>query len=128
MKYLKKASESSKLFLLTDPDNEGRKIRERVNKEITNLINIEIDINKCTKGDKNGVAECENNEVLRVLSPYFEEINIHDENNIGIIFKTNERKIICEKLNIEEVNNKQLNKRLRRLNISKDEIIKLLED
>lgn len=125
IKYLKKASECCNVLLMTDPDDEGRKIRARVLDKILNCINIEIDINKCSKGMKNGIAECENNEVLRVLSPYFEPKC--ERVSLSKILTKNERRIISRYLDIEEVNNKQLNKRLSRLKITDEELNDILK-
>lgn len=127
IRYLKAASKFTNILLLTDPDAEGHRIREKFNSFISNVTNIEIDINKCTKGTKNGVAECENNEVLRAISPYFADKR-RNEVTLEKIFSKQERKTICNKLDIEEVNNKQFLKRMIRLNMDIESINKLLEE
>ena len=63
--YLK----DKKIIALLDPDEAGVKIRNKLNELIPNIINVEIDINKCIRGVKNGVAECEIDEILTKLKP-----------------------------------------------------------
>ena len=128
IKYLKLASKNNQIYLLTDPDQEGKRIRQKVLNEIPSCINIEIDINKCTKDIKNGVAECENNEVLHVISKYCTNKPQEIKNDKNIIFTSLEREKICLKLGIENVNNKQLNKRLKRLKINEEQIQRMLEE
>ena len=49
--YLK----NKKVIIFTDPDEAGKKIRERLNNSIRDAVNIEIDIKKCTRGSKPSV-------------------------------------------------------------------------
>ena len=51
--------QGKKVIALLDPDEAGKEIRKRLNTIIPGLINVEIDINKCNRGKKNGVAECQ---------------------------------------------------------------------
>ena len=57
-------SKNRPVILLLDPDEAGKIIRKKLNLLLNDVINIEIDIKKCTRGIKNGVAECEIDEVL----------------------------------------------------------------
>ena len=50
--YLK----GKKVIALLDPDEAGKTIRNKLNNLIRDVINVEIDINKCNRGRKNGVA------------------------------------------------------------------------
>ena len=60
-----------KIIVLTDSDQAGDKIRERLNKLLSNSINIRLDsISRKQKG-KHGVAETTKEEVLNKLKPYF---------------------------------------------------------
>ena len=69
IEYLK----NNKVIALLDPDTAGLIIRERLNDLVPGIINVEIDINKCTRGVKTGVAECEIDEIMNRLSPFFIE-------------------------------------------------------
>ena len=65
--YLK----DKEVIVLVDPDEAGQKIRKTINTKLSNVINVEIDINKCIRGNKNGVAECDISEIMSKLQPYF---------------------------------------------------------
>ena len=129
--YLK----NKKVILLLDPDEAGLKIRERLNKELPNAINVEIDISKCIRGEKNGVAECQIEEIMQQLSPYVVEkhnenssdIKISDLYELGLINNKDLRDKICQKLNLGNCNGKQLFKRLTINNISLDKLREIIE-
>ena len=114
--YLK----DKKAILLLYPDESGLKIREKLNKVLVNPINVEIDISKCNRGIKKGVAECQIDEVLAKLSQYVIEkdmkntsdIRISDLYELGLINNKELRDDVCEKLNLGKCNGKQLYKRL----------------
>ena len=53
--YLK----DKEVILLVDPDEAGKNIRKTLNGRLFNVINVEIDISKCNRGKKKGVAECD---------------------------------------------------------------------
>ena len=113
--YLKDKS----VILLTDPDEAGRKIRQKLNVLLPNAINVEIDINKCIRNDKNGVAECDIDEILTMLKPLEtkekdneSDITISDLYNLGLMENRDLRDLVCQKLNLGKCNAKTLYKRL----------------
>ena len=113
--YLK----DKKVIALLDPDEAGQKIRLKINQKLQGVINIEVDIRKCTRGNKNGIAECEISEILYKLEPYFvnEEahnylINNKDLYDLGILEDKELRDYVCRELNLGKCNNKQFIKRL----------------
>ena len=119
--YLK----NKQIILLLDPDDSGKRIREKLNKEIKDAVNIEIDISKCNRGVKKGVAECQIDEVLDKLHKYVIEepnketdINMSDLYNLGLINNKELREKVCSKLNLGSCNAKTLYKRLVNNNIS----------
>ena len=128
--YLK----DKKVILLLDPDEAGLKIREKLNKELTNPINVEIDISKCNRGIKKGVAECQIDEVLAKLSQYVIEkdmgntsdIKISDLYELGLINNKELRDEVCEKLNLGKCNGKQLYKRLLINKISLNQLCEIM--
>ena len=129
--YLK----TKKTILLLDPDEAGLKIREKLNKELPNSINVEIDYSKCNRGVKKGVAECQIDEILSKLSQYVIEnkgitksdIKMSDLYNLGLINNKELRDSVCEKLNIGNCNGKQLFKRLLINNITLDKLCEIIE-
>ena len=128
--YLK----NKRVILLLDPDEAGLKIREKLNKELPDSINVEIDISKCDRGIKNGVAECQINEVLGKLKPYVVEksaenasdIKMSDLYELGLINNKDLRRTVCEKLNLGNCNGKQLCKRLKINNISLSKLCEIM--
>ena len=129
--YLK----DKKVLLLLDPDESGLRIREKLNKELPNSINVEIDISKCNRGIKKGVAECQIDEVLAKLSQYVIEkqvenacdIKVSDLYNLGLINNKDLRDEVCEKLNLGKCNGKQLYRRLVLNNISLAKLCEIIE-
>ena len=129
--YLK----GKKVIALLDPDEAGIKIRKKLNDLIPNIINIEIDINKCTRGNKNGVAECDINEILTKLKPYIVKPNSgasslkqSDLFELGLTSNKELRDYVCEKLNLGKCNGKTLYKRLVSANVNIDVIKKFVEE
>ena len=115
--YLK----NKEVILLVDPDDAGKIIRKTLNKRLVNAINVEIDISKCVRGKKNGVAECDIDEIMSKLQPYFikkpaklQQITTFELYNLDLIDGGKElRKYACEKLNLGLCNGKTFLKRLK---------------
>ena len=122
------------VIVLTDPDEAGLKIRKKLNAILDEVINVEIDIAKCNRGIKNGVAECDINEILTKLSPFFTEkvesnelINNIDLYNLGITQNKDLREYICQELKLGKCNNKKLIQRLNNNRIDLDAIKKIVK-
>ena len=129
--YLK----SKHVFALLDPDEAGKRIRERLNKELTDIANIEVDIDKCSRGCKNGIAECEIDEILAVLRPYVyeKETNVSavkqsDLFELGLTNDKSKRDFVCDKLNLGKCNGKTLYKRLILNNISYEALCEIIKE
>ena len=110
---------NKRIIVLTDPDEAGKKIRERINALLSDVVNVEIDIKKCNRGSKNGVAECEIDEILTKLKQYSvtanesqSDIKMSDLYDLGLLGNQELRKSVCAKLNLGECNAKTLYKRL----------------
>ena len=129
--YLK----GKKVIALLDPDDAGKTIRNKLNNLICDVINIEIDINKCNRGVKNGVAECEIGEIIGKLQAFSVKnpentpnITISDLYNLGITENNELREYVTEKLNLGKCNNKQLLKRLNLNQVQLDLLKKIVEE
>ena len=130
--YLKRKT----IIALLDPDDAGKQIRKILNDRLANVINVEIDIDKCIRGIKNGVAECSIDEVLTKLQPYsvknpakLQQIRESDLYNMGLVDGNSElRNYVCEKLNLGKCNGKILLKRLNANNISIEELTEVVEE
>ena len=130
--YLK----DKEVILLVDPDEAGKNIRKTLNERLSNVINVEIDILKCSRGKKNGVAECDISEIMAKLQPYFvknpaklQQITTSDLFNLGLVYGGKDlRNFICKRLNLGLCNGKLFLKRLNGNNISIEELTKLVEE
>ena len=113
--YLKRKD----VILLLDPDESGKRIREKLNKELPNADNIEIDIEKCNRGVKNGVAECQIDEILSRLHSYVIENNNKETDirpsdlyNLGLMNSKELRSKACLELKLGDCNAQTFYKRL----------------
>lgn len=131
IEYLK----NKKVIALLDPDEAGIKIRKKLNEILSNIINVEIDINKCTRNTKNGVAECEIDEILTKLKPYVidcqnKETNLKESDlfELGLIGNKELRDRVCRSLKLGKCNGKTLYKRLISANVKLGELKRIVEE
>ena len=132
IKYLS----GKRVIALLDPDEAGQKIRKTLNTKLDDVINVEIDITKCVRGIKNGVAECSIEEIVAKLQTYsvknpakLQPITSSELFSLGLVNGEKElRNYVCEKLNLGLCNGKLFLKRLNENNISIEELIKLVEE
>ena len=124
------------IIALLDPDDAGKQIRKTLNDKLENVINVEVDINKCIRGIKNGIAECSIDEILAKLQPYsvknpakLKQIQESDIFKLGLVNgDVDLRKYVCVKLNLGKCNGKVLLKRLNANNVSMEELTKVVEE
>lgn len=128
--YLK----DKKVIVLTDPDEAGKRIREKLNELLPNSINVEVDIKKCARNTKNGVAECDIDEVLTELKPYTinqknteSDISLTDLYNLELMNNKDLRECVCKKLNLGKCNAKTLYKRLLNNNIKLEQLREIIK-
>ena len=123
------------VILLLDPDLAGEEIRKILNLALNNVTNVSVDIKKCTKGVKNGIAECEIDEVLGKLSEFCgdfaansPDFSTSDLYELGLSSDKKMRKFVCEKLNLGECNFKIMQKRLIANNIQLKQVCEIIEE
>ena len=128
--YLK----DKRVILLLDPDEAGLKIREKLKNLLPDSVDVEIDIAKCNRGSKSGVAECQIDEILSKLHYYVDDeaksssdITESDLYNLGLIGDKELRKKVCDKLNLGNCNGKTLYKRLLNNNISLEQLCEIIK-
>ena len=128
--YLK----NKRVILLTDPDDAGLAIRTKLNSLLPNVINIEIDINKCNRGNKNGVAECEINEILTKLKQHSitkteiaSDIQLSDLYDLGLLSNKELRDKVSAKLNLGKCNGKTFYKRLQSNNVKLEQLYEIIK-
>ena len=122
-------------IILTDPDEAGKEIRKKLNTVLNNANNVEIDISFCNRGKKRGVAECQIDEILCKLTPFFvnmpekrQEITTNDLFLLKIAENSQLRAYVCEKLNLGNCNNKQLLKRLNNTHVKLEELDNIVKE
>ena len=123
------------VILLLDPDSAGESIRNKLNRVLDNAVNVSIDIKKCSRGAKNGVAECEIAEILDKLSEF---CRVFDEKQadfgtaelyeLGLANNKELRAYVCNKLNLGNCNFKTFYKRLVLNGIKLSQICEIIEE
>lgn len=121
-----------KVIVMTDPDEAGRNIEKVLRVRAPNCVFITPKIECCDRKNKHGVAECEKDEILRILKPYL--IDSNDNKNsfsrqdyveTGLYFDANKRDVVCKELHLGKCNSKTLFKRLNFNHLTKKDIINL---
>lgn len=132
--YAKALGERLTPLLLTDPDEAGETIRKRVNNEIDNCVNLNIAFVNRKHYKKHGVAECDKEEILKILSPHLSDKPV---NKGDLSFKDlcllldkygDVKNKISTAFNLGSTNNKVMINRLNYLNIKINEIIRVIEN
>ena len=114
---------SKRTIILTDSDEAGKIIRKNILKQIPDAISVEVDLKRCNKNGKHGVAECDKEEIIKSLNKYLTttkssvgSIKNSDLIDAGVCNKT-VRKYICDELHLGVCNQKELLNRINRLGI-----------
>ena len=120
------------VVILTDSDEAGETIRERLNNKVINPINIKLDLTKCNRNNKHGVAEATKEEVLSKLSSLFSSKDDKGELTLADLVKLDindkkTREFISQELHLGLCNNKTMVKRMNFKGITTNEIKSLME-
>ncbi len=131
--YIKELAKKQTPLIMTDPDDAGKKIAQKLGKIIENAVIIDVKLEQRGNYKKTGIAECSKETILISLHNYLKEdvsknntitfnwlYNVLNTYNLGI-------NIIQERYNIGQINNKQTIKRLNALGVSKEDIIKFIK-
>ena len=98
------------IIVLTDSDEAGKTIRAKLNQLIKTPINVEVNILKCNKKNKHGVAECEKEEVVNALKEHIDSNTTNELIDAAFInslsINKTEREKLCEELQLGNCNNK----------------------
>lgn len=123
---------TKKVIILSDSDKAGELIRKRLNEKLPNAMNALVDLTKCDKNGKHGVAECLKEEVISVLKPYFTietpirgKISLKDLAGLGLTGDSNSKELrrkLCKRLKLGVCNAKNMIKRMNFLGITLQEI------
>lgn len=132
--YINEASKHKEILVLVDPDKAGREIENKLKEKIKKATYILVDISKCLRGKKNGVAECEKEEIIKVLKPHFSSKNPQKSHNLQrnlskLDFNDKElRNYLCKKYHLGKCNLKKLFVRIETLEIPLEELNKSIRE
>lgn len=128
--FLKEVSKVNKIIILTDSDQAGDNIRNKLKKEINGVFDVIIHSNSRKNYKKNGVAEAEINEALNALTPYFTDKPLFEEDYdlVSLVSLSDNPSIkkeeIIKKYKLVRGNNRYLENQLKMLKINKEELWK----
>lgn len=121
---LQKVEQKSKIFILTDNDDSGAKIREKLTKSLQKPIILQILTSKYTSKHKHGIAEIDYGVLRDFFSSYFvDENQFKNDINETLIYKIGKEKILAD-FDLPVFTIKGIVKCLNALKIPKDELIK----
>ena len=136
IEYLKKDQEKRDIFVLTDPDSPGKKIRDTLDQYIPNLKHCFVSKEQSIKKNKVGVAESTKEEVLEALESYIQtkkedvgQVTNSDLIKLGLIGNNEsslEREKVIDQFHLGHCNAKTFLKRINYLGLTVEEIKKCL--
>ena len=137
--YLRTLSKTRKIIILTDPDYPGLRIRNIISNNIPNAYHAYVDRSMSSNGKKLGVAECEENEIIRALSnlvqyKYDEKnelISSFDMYALGLTGKPNSKELrekVFKHFELGYGNSKTLAKHLSLSGVSMQEVKDFLKE
>ena len=136
IEYLKTLSKDNNIYVLTDPDFPGEKIRKTLDEHIPNLKHCFVSKEKSIKKNKVGVAESTQEEVENALKNAITTkerkvgvITMNDLVNIGLSgYPDSEakREKICEHYHLGHCNAKTFLKRINYCDINIEDLKELL--
>lgn len=134
--YLRKSAGNRAVFILTDPDSPGKRIRDILDQSIPNLRHCFISKENAIKKNKVGVAESTKEEILKALSSYIEtnteikaNVTSSDLVKLGLLGgedSAQKRKLIADKFHLGFGNAKTFLKRINYSGITVDNLKKSL--
>lgn len=132
IEYLKKCAQNRNIFVLTDPDSPGKRIRDVLDENIPNLKHCFVSKENSIRHHKVGVAESTIDEVIRALKNFFvlnkhakENVKMSDLIRLGLSGSENSeenRAKICKIFNLGFCNAKTFLKRLNSCGITIEEL------
>lgn len=137
--YLKEISKrNKKIIVLTDPDSPGKRIRDILDNEIEGLYHCFISKEFAVKNGKVGVAECDIDEIKRALKNQFKQTTnekptlfMEDLYDLELCGQSNSKELrekVSSKFNLGFANAKTLLKRLNSVNITKEQLEKIINE
>lgn len=128
IEYINEASKHKEILVLVDPDQAGREIEKKLKSKLIKATYLSVNIERCIRGEKSGVAECLKEEILRVLKPHFSSKNMQNSldlpGNLSKLDLTDKtlREYLSKKYHLGKCNLKKLPQRLATLEIPLEEL------
>ena len=128
LEFLKLASKRKDIIILTDNDEAGERIRNKINSVIKSAKNVKISGFSRKNYKKTGVAESTQEEIISLLKDYsttmdFEVINYELNSLVSLSQNPSEiRDQIISKYHLIRGNNKSVENQLNILGITKEEL------
>ena len=137
IEYIRSLSMIKKVIVLTDPDSPGKRIRDILDANIPNLSHAFVKKNKCIKKNKVGVAESSKEHILEAINNLLEKddlvygtltmSDLYILDLCGKNYSNTLRSNVMNELHLGYGNAKTMLKRLNSMNISYDELKKVIE-
>ena len=128
--FLTSVNKVNKIIVLTDPDEAGKSIKNKLKNEINGVFEVKIAKNSRKHYKKSGVAESDKNEIVNALKNYFTDDNLFTQNyDLNSLISLSEnpskkREEIIKKFGLLGGNNKAIENQLRMLKITREELWK----
>jgi ribonuclease M5 len=133
IEYIRALSKTRTIVVLTDPDAPGKRIRDILNSEIMGLFNAFIQKEKAIKRHKVGVAESDKATIMDALNHLMvpnnnsktSNLSMNDLFELGLVGQPDsveKRKVLENRLHVDQVNGKTLLKRLKALGLDRKDL------
>lgn len=138
IEYLKTASKTRDIVVLTDPDSPGKRIRDILDQNINGLLHAFVPKEKAIKKHKVGIAESSKEEILLALSkpiPSKKRVrgnlvmaDLYELGLVGGPDSKSKREALEKRLGLGYGNGKTLLQRINSLGLGKEEIAEAVHD
>ena len=134
LELIKEANKTRGVIVLTDPDFPGKKIRDQIQAVVRNCKHAFVSKKDATGKKKLGIAEANREAVVLALENMVsfdvdnQSITWHEFIDLDIIGNKQRRLLVYDLFNLGYGNVKTLFKRLNMVGISKEDVLKKLEE
>ena len=134
LELIKEANKTRGIIVLTDPDFPGKKIRDQIQTVVPNCKHAFVSKKDATGKKKLGIAEANKEAVVLALENMVsfdvdnQSITWHEFIDLDIIGNKQRRLLVYDLFNLGYGNVKTLFKRLNMVGISKEDVLKKLDE
>ena len=130
IEFLSRVNKHNKIIIMTDPDNAGKTIENRIKNKIEGVSIVEIEKNSRKKYKKSGVAESDIKVINDALKEFFTAEEPYDQKyDLSTLISLDKnpvkkREEIVKRFGLLGGNNKAIENQLRMLKIKREELWK----